>query len=719
MGVTVEKGLFVASWPYEQKHIPKDAGFRWHGMPCTWKKCIACQHGLRGNVWWTHEAHKAARLADNCDAEATALISGHVAIVESSKAADADIDVPAPEGLDYLPYQRGGIAYAMARPNTLIADEMGLGKTIQALGVINAKPTKSVLCVVPASLRLNWLKEALRWIVRNKDFSFHVIEEGTVRVKTGRKVEKTTKHRDGTTSTKMVDETVAQPAEIPEYANFIITNYALCRGKMVPDPKGTKTKEGKVRKVWQPSPMLAKLMARDWDVLIVDECHKVKNPKTAQAKAILGYGGNKKKMEDPIQGLKDKANRCLFLTGTPILNRPVELQPIAAALAPNEFGNFFQWAKRYCAAVQGQWGWDFSGASNLEELQERLRGTIMVRRLKRDVLKELPAKRRQVITLPTNGSAKVVAKEAAMYERFEDELEGLRAEVDFAHAAGDKAAYKAAVARLTQASTLAFNEMSKVRKEVAVAKLPKVIEHLEGMLEKGIEKIIVFGHHHDVCNPLFKHFGDAAVLLTGEVTSNAKRQEAVERFQTDPTVKVFIGSIGAAGVGHTLTASSHVVFAELDWVPANLTQAEDRAHRIGQLDSVLIQHLVVDGSIDARMAQTCVDKQDVADAALDRDTGIEVPVTVKTSRRPGKYPEASPERRAAAHQALRILAGMCDGAQAEDGRGFNKLDTSIGHKLAATAQLTDGQVWLAANLARKYQRQLPSDLKDTLGIGQV
>jgi hypothetical protein len=108
-----------------------------------------------------------------------------------------------------------------------------------------------------------------------------------------------------------------------------------------------------------------------------------------------------------------------------------------------------------------------------------------------------------------------------------------------------------------------------------------------------------------------------------------------------------------------------------------------------------------------------------ADAALDRDTGIEIPVTPKTSRRPGKYPEAPPVKRAAAHRAMQLIAGMCDGAQAEDGQGFNKLDTNIGHKLAATAELSDGQVWLATNLARKYQRQLPSDLKATLSIGQA
>ena len=190
MGITVEKGLWVADYPYEDRKVPKDAGFWWHGGGkwCDDGKCIACQHGLPLKRWWTEKSEIAARLANDADEKALALLDGHIKTVEASKASDADIDVPAPEGYEYRPFQRGGIAYAMARPNTLIGDEMGLGKTIQAIGVVNAMPeVKSVLCVVPASLRLNWLKEILRWVVDPDRFSTHVVEKGTERVKTGRK----------------------------------------------------------------------------------------------------------------------------------------------------------------------------------------------------------------------------------------------------------------------------------------------------------------------------------------------------------------------------------------------------------------------------------------------------------------------------------------------------------------------------------------------------
>ena len=98
----------------------------------------------------------------------------------------------------------------------------------------------------------------------------------------------------------------------------------------------------------------------------------------------------------------------------------------------------------------------------------------------------------------------------------------------------------------------------------------------------------------------------------------AKRQNAIDLFQNDPQVKVFIASIQAAKEGITLTASDLVIFSELDWVPGNLSQAEARCHRIGQENHVLVQHLLLNGSLDARMARVVLAKQDILDAALDR-----------------------------------------------------------------------------------------------------
>jgi SWI/SNF-related matrix-associated actin-dependent regulator 1 of chromatin subfamily A len=161
----------------------------------------------------------------------------------------------------------------------------------------------------------------------------------------------------------------------------------------------------------------------------------------------------------------------------------------------------------------------------------------------------------------------------------------------------------------------AFGELAKLRQDTALAKVPLVVDHIKNVLEDS-GKLVVFAHHRAVIRELAEPFGDSVVTLTGadDITS---RQASVDRFQTDDTCRIFIGSITAAGFGLTLTASAHVIFAELDWVPAHMTQAEDRTHRIGQKDSVLVQHLVLQDSLDARMVGTLIKKQRVIDKVVD------------------------------------------------------------------------------------------------------
>lgn len=652
-------GLWKAFSIYEERAILKAAGWWWHPGPgkCDrGDRCKACKAGV-GAQWWTPDLVAAARLASYSDGAVREELDGVKTAQQASKAVDADIDAPRPAGLEYLPFQRAGIAYAMTRPGVLIADEMGLGKTIQALGVINADPTiKKVLAVVPATLRLNWEREARKWLVR------------PMRIK------------------------VIEGRDLPDDKDeFVITNYEKLIGV-----RGDR--------------LFNWLMAREWDLLIVDEAHYLKTPAAQRTKLILGKRGRKgEKSED---GLVLRFRRKLFLTGTPILNKPVEIFGLLNTLAPATFPEFFPFAKRYCGAYQGKWGWDFDGATNLPELQEKMRSTCMIRRLKKDVLKELPPKRRQVIVLPTNGAQHAVDAENEAFREIEEELFEAQAQADLAHAAGDEDTYKEAVKRLRKVMGIALSQMSKVRHDTAVSKVPAVIAHLDGLMADGLEKVICFAHHHDVINALRDHYGDSCVVITGE-TAQEDRMGIVDRFQNDPAVKVFLGSITAAGVGITLTAASTVVFAELDWVPGNVTQAEDRAHRIGQTDSVLVQHLVLDKSLDARMAQRIVEKQEVMDKALDLSFERDLPALGEA--RPSKYPPATDEQKAAALRGLRILAGVCDGAVERDNVGYNGCDSRIGKSLAARSSLTDGQFWLARRILPKYHGQIGEEILRTMG----
>lgn len=444
----------------------------------------------------------------------------------------------------------------------------------------------------------------------------------------------------------------------------------------------------------------------EFDLAVIDESHRVKNPK-AQCTRVFS---------------QIKAKRRISMSGTPILNKPVELWSTLIWLDPVRWTkkkSFFE--RRYCGAYQGQWGWVNDGATHLDELQEVLRTTVMIRRMKKDVLTELPPKQRQVIELECDGTARKAANaELSKWNEFEElRTEAKKAKAD-AKKTDDAEAYAAAVAMLEEANAVAFESMSRVRHETAVAKVQTVVEFVADILESNDDKkLVLFAHHQDVIQAFMQAFvAYNPVKLVGGMNPQDKNA-SVERFQTDPTCRLFIGSTLAAGVGITLTAASHVVFAELDWTPARVTQAEDRCHRIGQTDSVLVQHLVLEGSLDAMMAQMIVDKQDVADRALDKAgkpieaqkqvTAIEVQVQPEAAKA-----ALSAAQIKAAHTAMQMLAGVCDGARTWDGAGFNKFDSAMGKSLAAQGFLTAKQAAIAARLANKYRKQLGDEILDVI-----
>ena len=165
---------------------------------------------------------------------------------------------------------------------------------------------------------------------------------------------------------------------------------------------------------------------RRWDLSVADEAHYIKSAKAKRSKLTVH--------------IMQRSKRRVLLTGTPIVNRPAELFNLLQLLDPERWDNFFKYAQRYCAAYQGQWGWDFSGSSNLGELQNILRRTVMVRRLKEDVLTDLPAKRRQVIPIPLNGYSEQVRKEKDLEDQYADEIAQAQNDMAQADIAEDKKA---------------------------------------------------------------------------------------------------------------------------------------------------------------------------------------------------------------------------------------------------------------------------------------
>lgn len=323
------------------------------------------------------------------------------------------------------------------------------------------------------------------------------------------------------------------------------------------------------------------LQAINPQVLIMDEAHYIKNSSAIRTKAT-------KKLAKGIPHI-------IALTGTPIVNRPVEGFNIFQILDKNLFPNFWTYVHQYCGARHNGFGWDFSGATNKEELNRILTSTIMIRRRKADVLKDLPEKLFSFVPMELDNEKEYRIAEAEF-------IEYLR------WVKGKEAAEKAKKAEhLVKIEAL---------KQLAVkGKMKQAIDWIKDFIEDG-SKLVVFAVHKEVIDQLMKEFKEIAVKIDGS-TPTPERHKAVEVFQSDPNIKLFIGNIQAAGVGLTLTAASAVAFLELPWTPGELQQAEDRCHRIGQKNAVNVYYLLAENTVEYKLAKLLDRKKEVLSAVID------------------------------------------------------------------------------------------------------
>jgi len=628
-------------------------------------------------LYCTNDIDKAAKLAQYASGSCREVLTQRqvalVSSLEASKKSSSNMVFPKPDGLDYFPFQKAGIEYCITRPEeikgTILGDDPGIGKTIQAIGVYNTVETiKTCLVICPAKLKFNWKREFNRW--------------------------KTKGYRVAVADTKV--------CPLPEHGyNIVITNYDAL-------PKQNR-----------------RLSAINWDLLIVDEAHNYRNVNTQRWEA---FRGSVDKGWNPINGKK-----LLLLTGTPIVNRPKELWNLISLVDPEKWNKktTYYFLRRYCNATKGRFGLDTSGHGTddkLKELQDILRQRCMVRRLKADVLTELPPKIKQVITLEY-AENDIVAKNALEHEQAylkhnERDLIQAAINAELLKATDNEADYRAAIEKIVNDNRAGFSEMARIRHETAVAKIPYAIEYIEGLLESE-SKIVIFAHHKDVISALAKKFPLNSMTIDGE-TSPQKTQERVDRFQADENCNLALISIQAGGVGLTLTAACFAVYIEMDWVPGINSQAGDRLHRIGQLKTVYLMFLVLENSIDAHIAKTCVEKQEVIDKVLDvgaePDVEVVIPVieraaTKSTTRKQieEQATKVTPEQSEAVLIALRLLAGMDgDHAQGMNGIGYNKIDTGIGHALSEYSRLSPKQTVLGMKIIKKYAKQLPVDLYNSI-----
>ena len=311
------------------------------------------------------------------------------------------------------------------------------------------------------------------------------------------------------------------------------------------------------------------LLRVPWAALVFDEAHYLKNHTSARSK-----------LSRQLTTTAAAATPTLavqLLTGTPLTSRPRDLF-VLLQLAAHPLGrSFLSFAKRYCAAEKGEYGWKTGGASNIEELTVQLHG-VMLRRTKDDVL-ALPPKLRTwlPVDVPPGTGARAIRKVFELLAG-KDTRPAPPRDVDLRR----------------RGKLLAF--LVEARQALAFAKVTATLDFVKGAIDQG-EKVIVFSCFDDPIQKLAAELGETAVVVTGR-TPAAMRQPLVDRFQNDADVRVFVANIIAGGTGLNLTAATQVVFNDLDWVPANHWQAEDRAYRIGQTRTVNVTYFMARDTID-------------------------------------------------------------------------------------------------------------------------
>ena len=303
----------------------------------------------------------------------------------------------------------------------------------------------------------------------------------------------------------------------------------------------------------------SEIMKVNFDLVIMDEAHMISNPQAQRTKIA--------------NDIASKSERVWLLSGTPMTSRPMNYYNLLNLVDSPVAANWMAYAKRYCNGFQFSVGkrkvWNVTGASNLEELRERTQ-THILRRLKEEVL-DLPEK---IIT--------------PVYLRLKSK--------DYEELMGEYFDWYDSRPEESSSLTIQFSKLMKVRKVIAQEKINNTIELAENIIEQG-KKVIIFTNFTDTLNIIYNHFGKQAVYLDGSC-SKFHRQNAVDEFQTNDKIRVFVGNLKAAGVGITLTSAEAVIMNDLSFVPAEHSQAEDRSHRIGQKNSTSVYYPLFENTIE-------------------------------------------------------------------------------------------------------------------------
>ena len=488
-------------------------------------------------VLYTKNPYAATAFANCATIGASLQLSPQLDEIAASWKDSSDAHIKCPPDQELWPFQRAAVEYALRRRHTLIGDQPGLGKTPTAICLSNELGARRVLVVCPANIRRQWARMVRIWsTMPGRPLIYPIVHS-----------------RNGVHPT----------------AEWTIVSYDLARSPAI----------------------FETLLKGRYDLLILDEAHYLKSPSARRTRSIFAEG---------VECLSEVSERVVALTGTPLPNRPKECYTLTRGLCFEAIDGMSEakFLHRFNPAMRGETedGTVFTDerTGRLPELQSRLRSHFMVRRLKKDVLSQLPQIRHQITHIDPDGAIRKALEAESMLAIDPTHLEGKDAEV--------------------------LGHISVVRKMMGMAIAPHAASYVDMLLDGGEEKIFLVGWHIDVLNILEAHLEKWGVLRVDGSTSMAARERNVAEFQSNPRKRIFLGNILAIGIGvdGLQNVASHMVAAEPDWTPGNNQQVVDRLHRIGQNNAVLAEWLVAPGSFAERILATSIDKLHDIDVSLDK-----------------------------------------------------------------------------------------------------
>lgn len=636
-------------------------------------------------------------------------------------------------GLALFPFQGQGVSWLAPRDRAILGDDMGLGKTIQALAALPERAP--VLVVGPAVAKGVWARECARW---RPDLTVTVLEgRGSFRWPApGEMV---------VTNYDITPDLDVMTAEARKLCEDSLKEYrANAQDGRLSDERRAELTADREAALAEDDQHRAFIAACPAGLCVIaDEFHAVKGSPKKVARARR------------FKAIADAAfdvgkGRVWGLTATPILNRPPELWNLLSLIRGQKivFGSYPNF-KRLCGGSDNGWGTTWSaGGISASEVGPKLR-EVMLRRMKVDVLDQLPAKTVEIVDVSLDAAT------LRQLDKIEAELAAQGIDL--------VAALKAAASN----QSIAFEQIARARALLATAKAAAAMEMADELEEAG-EPCIVFSAHRAPIDVLAKREGWATI--TGD-TPPAERTKIEERFQRGE-LRGVAGTIKASGVAITLTRANQVIFVDSEWTPKLNEQAEDRAYRIGQARAVQIRYLRANHKIDQRVFELCEVKRGIVARTVDAAAHREGPLAERTDAAAalaGARPSddraqrerdaeelaakvrAARERAAAevsrrrttvkaenanrnrgwnmdpelfntpdraardedelwAVEALEALTAQDgDYANKENDVGFNKADTVLGHHLAVAARagmLNEGEWRVALKLLRKYHGQV-------------